>query len=57
MKDYNQETVAKALFGIMNEGRIWSLGIEEAWAYYKEQGWHKGYLRIADEVIKKGYKP
>jgi hypothetical protein len=27
------------------------------WDFLVEHGWHKGYLRLADEIISKGYKP
>lgn len=27
------------------------------WDQYKAEGWHEGYLRIADEIVAKGYKP
>ncbi len=56
MKDFTRESLARHLFDIMNQGnKHWNL--DSTWKYYVEHGWHNGYLRLADEVISKGYKP
>jgi len=31
--------------------------LDNLWVWYVEQGFDAGYLRIADEIVSKGYKP
>lgn len=68
----SREAIAKHLFTIMNERRFTRGGVDCLtgeyvapdpdvldcmWEWYKEQGFHAGYLRLADETVSKGYKP
>ncbi len=61
MKDWNRDQVARHLFDLMNEGRghpftkpTFAAGL---WKWYVDHGFDAGYLRIADEIIQKGYRP
>lgn len=60
MKDLNREQLARHLFNVMNEGRFeknrW-VPIDSFWEYLVANNWHQGYLRLADEIVSKGYKP
>jgi hypothetical protein len=63
MKDLNRDQVARHLFDIMNKDRFethkgWMIcTADEWWKYCQLMGWHQGYLRLADEIVSKGYKP
>lgn len=62
MKDLSREQLALHFCKIMNHDRKWSFlntdsDLDEYWTFLKSYGWHEGYLRLADEVITKGYKP
>jgi hypothetical protein len=60
VKDLTREQLAFELFKIMNADskRFWGLdGFPGMWSYFQKHGWHQGYLRIADHIIQKGYKP
>lgn len=57
--DTNREQLAKYLFCLMNQDRQWASGKDpdHYWEWYQQHGFDTGYLRLADHVITKGYKP
>jgi len=43
--------------GMMRRPPSTESALNDMWKYYVEHGWDAGYLRLADEIVSKGYKP
>lgn len=55
MSEISRDALAKKLFMIMNKDN--SRYSDSTWEWMLKMGYCKGYFRIADEIVSKGYKP
>lgn len=57
MREMTRDQLARHLFNVMNQHRVFACTANSAWQWMVDNKLIGGYLRLADEIVSKGYKP